>query len=530
MVDSKGIIVPPRLDSDLYAFDFISPDSKSYDVLLKASNWHRDLVLRHKKTFPLIAKYISLHGKNSIGQCTNFRDFTNFYNLNSIKQNKFFDHEINTLLRIPIYHDLIFVKSKSSREKSFEQKETNDTYENKIKDKIQNEGSLLWHICSLERELKKNEWKIISRRLNGSTLEEVAKIFSITRERIRQIEKRVLTRIEKYKYWDDVFRDKFESIQEKYGPAINANDLEKFDKWFSDFFLSKKGWDVFLKFFAPNMLVVNHNNILILVCRSFENEFNRDLKKVRLHASRSVSKEIIMNSVSEEKSLDKKASEYYLSILNQVENIESRSLNLHAFVSDIFEYSKTPLSVKDITKVLIEKGHSDRLCPRAINNILAKKGVCIQRSPTLYATLKSAPFSIEEIKNLCDRYYDYWMENLSLNYLNHARELRLWLQSDKALSLVFKSDWWLVAALSLDPHGRFRSDKLTFWLSEYEDSVDRTSLVEMATEMLRVSGSPLPFSVIKKKLKEKRALPNHFQLNNTKKIKNIGNKKWLYVG
>ena len=77
--------------------------------------------------------------------------------------------------------------------------------EEAIRDKRERLDRWLWHLSEREEKVLRFRWMIQDKEineLNGKgyrTLEEVAKIFNVTRERVRQIEKKAIKKIRAYK-------------------------------------------------------------------------------------------------------------------------------------------------------------------------------------------------------------------------------------------------------------------------------------------------------------------------------------------
>ena len=96
--------------------------------------------------------------------------------------------------------------------------------------------------------------EILRRRLGLSpyevhTLQEVADVVGITRERVRQIVKKQLVKLEKDHLWDDVFREEVKRMFDSFGPLLPVNKLSSLSQWFDGFELSSKSWDAFLEIF-----------------------------------------------------------------------------------------------------------------------------------------------------------------------------------------------------------------------------------------------------------------------------------------
>jgi RNA polymerase sigma factor (sigma-70 family) len=107
--------------------------------------------------------------------------------------------------------------------------------EDQIEDKI-TRIPLLDHIENSLRELDDNERNILELRLGyksqKNTLEEVGEKLGVTRERIRQIEKKAYDKLINYNYWDDVLIDKIGRMLFNRKVPLYVSMLEVEDYWF----------------------------------------------------------------------------------------------------------------------------------------------------------------------------------------------------------------------------------------------------------------------------------------------------------
>ena len=112
--------------------------------------------------------------------------------------------------------------------------------------------------------------EILQRRLGLSpyevhTLQEVGDVVGVTRERVRQIVKKQLVKLEKDHLWDDVFREEVKRMFDSFGPLLPVNKLSSLSQWFDGFELSSKSWDVFLEFFSPDVALLNNSTAAWLI-------------------------------------------------------------------------------------------------------------------------------------------------------------------------------------------------------------------------------------------------------------------------
>ena len=100
--------------------------------------------------------------------------------------------------------------------------------------------SLDTHLEETFSRLPLNAWKVIRARLgadeeNPQTLQSIADILGITRERVRQIEKKYLKSIIEEEEWDDMIYEKIEALLSSRKEPLYVDMLSFEDEWFKGF-------------------------------------------------------------------------------------------------------------------------------------------------------------------------------------------------------------------------------------------------------------------------------------------------------
>lgn len=128
--------------------------------------------------------------------------------------------------------------------------------------------------------LNDKEYDIIKERIQGKTLEEVGKIFGVTRERIRQIELKAIKKLNNIgvKFKEDIYSDIFNRYmftKEDFKIAFNDEELYNYLS-LRDSYLSKK--DKLVK--KPLEQILNDKNIPMYFKRACEKAIYKDYVKI----------------------------------------------------------------------------------------------------------------------------------------------------------------------------------------------------------------------------------------------------------
>ncbi len=518
----------------IYAFDSLPADADNFDYIKCVSEHHVELIETHKKTFKNLYKMIAVLGSCAVGKKADWLDFKDFQNSLSPNEKKLFDEELKMISRVPYGAPFIPIKNKKQDQKKPLSKDELDKRSTEKKMSEVEQNGTLWHyLVNLQNKLKERDWQIISCRLGiglekSETLEEVAHHFNISRERIRQIEKRELSKLEKSQFWDDLFRQKWGEIFTSWSPAIAPATLQDIDPWFDGFTLDHRAWQVFLKYFAPELDIIKKDDQLILIDKNFEKQFEDDLAFFNeSYKTRKVESQLKSQLKEIHQTRDIEI-DYYYELLKMCYSGKD-TITVTALVREILAESEDPVSKDDIIAEGMKRGVDLTPRLRDVENALIASAVCIQSRPSLFATPKSVPFSQDDIRELCDSYYEHWLKNIPSTYYNHARNITDWLKDYPKLERIFSTDWYCVGGLRMDPLNRFKSNKLHFWLTEHEEEVDSTPALDLAIEYLRIKGTPQKFVEIKKYLLSRRAVPRHWQLNPGKHLARVGPNTWQYV-
>ena len=140
------------------------------------------------------------------------------------------------------------------------------TAETRQKESLRQHGKLddLFRHSITQIKNERNQ-EILCRRLGLSpyevhTLQEAGDAVGITRERVRQLVKKEMTKLEKACLWDDVFREEINCLFQKFGPLLPLDNLAFLSDWFEGFDLTVKSWEAFVEYFAPDVSIVKNGS------------------------------------------------------------------------------------------------------------------------------------------------------------------------------------------------------------------------------------------------------------------------------
>ena len=243
-------------------------DASVLEQCRSLTHWHVTFAKKYKSSFTVLLSFIESTDFVSSGIRLSLRDLNFFLEELSSLDARIFLDQLNTLAHWPVFGS-IGKRQESVISLSIEQQRL--LFLENEKSSIEQASKLVGLVTqSIDKLSSQNQRAVVINRLGMSdgrsrTLEEIGVTIGVTRERVRQIESKILSKFEKYTLWDDIYRDKIIKIFEDYGRVILVKDLAVFDDWFDGFDLDLGGWRTFIKFFAGDQHeVAQYNNILFL--------------------------------------------------------------------------------------------------------------------------------------------------------------------------------------------------------------------------------------------------------------------------
>ena len=210
------------------------------------SGWHFEQISKHPSLFPALFKTCELLNIESIEDLREMAKFTlgRYLHRNSLSES--FNADISSLIARPIFIDF-FGFQENPVEKSLEIKAAPIDV---VMERIQSIPLMELFNETLNKYPEKTQ-TVVRLRLGADgrrhTLEEVGQKMGVTRERIRQIEKKFFQRSEKVERWDDVMREKLSHLFQTATEPLGLVALEIKDEWFRGISTQPLVFDAILK-------------------------------------------------------------------------------------------------------------------------------------------------------------------------------------------------------------------------------------------------------------------------------------------
>lgn len=515
----------------------LSLDASHLERLEYLTVWHFQFAREYSRSFKLLLEFCDATGFAPNQSHMHVRLIHDFLRRKTILERKLFDRELIALSEMPIYSAPGVVLKKKSSNKSAD-KYLRELLEEE-KRGAEAEALLRDHFAnSLTRLGDDRTIEVIKLRLGFElakplTLEEVGQRTGVTRERVRQIEKKNLERMERYALWDDIFRDKCTRLFGLYGPLLLVHELAEIDPWFRGFNLPKGGWQVFLKYFAGGLKVISGNKQLALTSIEDEQAVKDDIQFIEEGRRSGLSEDYLRSSLRESVAYLGGGGEYYAGTLLKTAN--HPIVVVEQLVRHVLEQSEGSLGVEDVLAYAYRNGRELKNdASRAINNALTRYAVPISRSPTKYVTRGSLGLQEVDLRQYCDSFYTYWLGDFSLARVFHGDEVLDWFSVHFGNSGTFKhqgvSSWAAVAPLHFDPEVRFAGNKLRVWLTEAWCGTQPTNIEDVIEELLRIRGEPMTTKEISEQMYKERGVGKIFQIHPTETVHQTTDSRWIYVG
>jgi hypothetical protein len=502
------------------------------DRLRKLNDWHFDFAKQHRASFSATLSLIEAVGLKPLDTALNLRSLHSFQKGMKISERRALEHEIQVLSELPSFSAPgLSYRGHKKKKKTAEERLEELIIQEKVK--VEGEANLSVHFLNslISLKNKRNSQILISRlgidQAEALTLEAAGKEHGLARQRVSQIEKRALLKIEKSALWDDIFREKCNEIFKLKGPVILARDLGELDQWFSGFNLPKSGWRLFLKYFSGGLRIVDENGVIALTTYEAKDGLEKTLKQARDSLRNGDSKEAVASKIMSacDYLIDKGA--YYSSAILHLAG--DQRVSLGAIVRAIMDDADRPLTLED---VIVECARRDHQVARSdylnIKNVMADVSVPISRTPTVYVTKKSIGLTDLQIRQFCDAFESYWLEKFKAERVFHGDEIKAWAVANGFEQSLSTSSWMYTAILQLDPERRFAADKLQIWLTASWEKHLPPNLEDLIAEILRVKGIPLTRKEITQLLYADHGVGTSFQIHEKSKIKFLGNGLWAF--
>ena len=494
-------------------------------LTLKVKNlttWHVGLVDRFPSSFALVGNLFASNAILSTYDLSSIEAFLvrSFVRNLSRFEKRLFEHEVASLInwveeapvgsRIRPRPDAV-LHAIEEFEKQMERKKL----------ELSSSRTLLELIDDSLNTLNPRASDIVRKRLGINTpkltLETIAQIYGITRERVRQIANKGLSRVERFQLWDDIFRDKLNQLFAQHSPAILIDDLGVFDQWFQGFSFGEENGKNFLETFAPDfgLLVVNSNSFF---CRKDDQPLLEQLALGLIHAPRAgeMTAEEIAKIDELYASLGVYEQDHYLR--KKLEGFVAESKirpSIGAICTNLLDTTFDPVDFVTVLTEAIRHGYAkEDVNPRTVQHALASSGIVIARSPAAYVSKKSIGIDSEIIMRFCDRVFNFCSEDFEPGFVFHATQVVSW-NAEISLGIdLGENEWLAVALLQMDEKRRFRSNKLKFWLTrDFGTGSPEFTIFDLVRRVLKINGRPMSSRLIASEVSKYQYLSPTFQIH-----------------
>ena len=395
------------------------------------------------------------------------------------------------------------------------------------------------------------------------TLDQIAQSCNpkITRERVRQIEKKIFKNVILENQWDDVLVSKIDHIISGRNQPLSIHYLQINDPWFEGFennetFLANlitMCSDYKYKNFEINYLNQNVKIITKIDKNDFDEIIENLIKDLKNFLNVKLSRKHIMDhckNVAKKNLCEELGGYLYKLFENKI--VYDKNEIISGFyergkymieIKRILEQSEKPLHFTKITKEINESFNllkSPGTIEGAIHgvstaqNLLNNDEVFILLGRGVYGLRKHINLSYEEIDKILN-YFEYLFVN-SNNQI-HSDSILTTVKNSKEtpkemIELSKKIDKYLLTYIlkeskKLDYVGR---DSFIPGTGK-RDTTKRVEIVDKIEEILKRNGGPMSGNDLKKQLLQIRGLGKHFQINETANIKKVLGRRnyWVYI-
>ena len=361
------------------------------------------------------------------------------------------------------------------------------------------------------------------------TLQETGDVAGITRERVRQLVKKELQRLERTCLWDDVFREEVQRLFEKWGPLLPANHLSDLSGWFEGFKLSPKSWEVFTEFFASDTAVLRASDGAWLTPRVHLENIERVIKEYTDLRAEGASKVQIQNSLINLEYLNIQSVAFFedqISTIAPTTRITDTTL-----VKSFLNETDNTFGLDDFFHFCMRRDHIiDADKSSYIINRFADFAAPISRTPTKYISRGGLNNYCPDPEMYIEKLLEHWHSHFDDDRIFHGDEIRDWAITE---GLDFCGDWgswWAVAPLKLDDERRFTINKLVVGMRATWEGQDIPTRKELIEELLRRQARPMKAREIVTALKPKIGFGDIFQIYDEGRIRALGNGFFDYRG
>ncbi len=397
---------------------------------------------------------------------------------------------------------------------------------------------LIGNLLKTLNEIEERDRKVLLGRMGFNepprTLEDLGGDYGITRERIRQIEKRSLERIITKELWDDVMRHRLSAILESREEPLPLFGLEVVDDWFRGTSGKQDVLAYLIDTICEKRFHVLKIGTVSYVSRVDQETWNEKLREARQLLESAVDLNWSENEcrLTVESFFHDQGKELAPLLWAEASRLchfsgstDSRTLTAYGrgieqLVQVALEDSPNPLHTSEVAQMVSEIS-GRQISESQIRNALANVGVLLGRGT--YGLRKHVPLSDAEIEKVAEMAFDIVADQVDGRQW-HASELVSELQElDGALSGRLDK-YGLNFALQMKSPLKYLGRLV--WVLPEADEQHRVDLRDAVIGILDAAGGPLSTGEINKRLSEFRGVNSTFQIWNRDPVLRVGRGLW----
>lgn len=403
------------------------------------------------------------------------------------------------------------------------------------------EGSLL----ELLRSMEKNVALVMRRRMGygtkQQTLEEIAGLLGVTRERVRQIEKKVCVNEESKQFWKKRIEEPIRRAMVARETPLPVVALDVIDPWFTNIGNIEEPFRFVLERFCSGTIHVIQSNGLSYISMITQDEWDSAVKKaVSVLESGAVlskwteaeSKQAVGVLLSDNCS-ELREELFYAASQNAIfTSIDSSDepvltnigkMGAEDYVESVLAESDRPLHYSEIAEKVAAKGRAIEI--RRAHNVAANIGILYGRGT--YGLIQHYPLDDEETIEIVAEAEDIIASGLNRRQWHCSEILKI--LGERGLDMYGKLDQYLVN-IALKRSKMLANLGRLVWTSGTATrmtSADRIEIRQAIESLLLMEGKPLSGSEIRERLlMEGRGLGRFLQIQNDGNIVRLGPNYW----
>lgn len=391
-------------------------------------------------------------------------------------------------------------------------------------------GSLKGSFFSSLEKIKDGKHRfIIEERLgvNGrsKTLDEIGTILGITRERVRQIQKKVIEKIIDGEFWDDVLRMKLEDIIEAQTAPLYLSNMSAYDPWFDGFcdnvYLLQKIFEHFAHIkpqflHLKDKIIITHinndawKNIKSTLLDSFE--YSLDLHYTLEDIEMLIEHELVIKKAKELSTLmfDEIFPQLNFSLVEGEMVLVSIGNSIGSYLKALLEQEEKPLHYSEIRN-LYEQKYGVKLSARNIHARLSYGSFLLFGRGT-YGVERHLKF-VEEQQSEIIKFCENFLEKHSHRQC-HSQEIVKAINGGHFSKSAPKIDKFILNILLA------KSDRLSYlgkmvWIYGSDEGTDteRLHIRKTVADILRKKGKAMRIEEIEKEIIKVRSVGVNFSVN-----------------